>query len=80
MPFRPVNGPTTFIAFIHNINSMWKRLATLHSVIINEDTKTNIIVDDIVSVRILTAECKAFSLANLKGKAPRDWVIRSLDD
>jgi hypothetical protein len=45
----PVNGPATFIAFIHDIDSVWKDLACLHRVIINKDTNANIIVDDIVS-------------------------------
>ena len=27
MPFGPVNRPTTFIAFIHDVNSTWKDLA-----------------------------------------------------
>jgi hypothetical protein len=49
VPFGPVNGPATFIAFIHNVDSRWKSLATLHGVVINEDTNTNIIIDDIVS-------------------------------
>ncbi len=30
-------------------------------------------------VRMLTAACKAFSLANGKGTGTNDWVIRSLD-
>jgi hypothetical protein len=28
----------------------------------------------------LTAGCKAFSLANVKGIGTNDWVIKSLDD
>jgi hypothetical protein len=28
----------------------------------------------------LTAACKVFSLANGKGTATNDWVIKSLDD
>jgi hypothetical protein len=28
----------------------------------------------------VTAGCKAFSLANVKGTGTNDWVIRSLDD
>jgi hypothetical protein len=50
MLFGPVNGPAVFIALIHNVDSTWKSLATLHGVIINEDTNTNTIVDDIVSL------------------------------
>jgi hypothetical protein len=48
MPFGPVNGPATFIAFIHNVDSTWKDVAQLHGVVINKDTNTNIIIDDIV--------------------------------
>ncbi len=49
IPFGLVNGPATFIAFIHDVDSLWKELAHSHGVVINKDTNTNIIVDDIVS-------------------------------
>jgi hypothetical protein len=49
MPFAPTNGPTTFINFIHNIDSIWKELAKSYGLTINDDTNTHIIVDDIVS-------------------------------
>jgi hypothetical protein len=49
MPFGPTNGPATFINFIYNINSVWQRLATEQGVQIDEDTNTEIIIDDIVS-------------------------------
>jgi hypothetical protein len=49
MPFSPVNELATFIAFIHDINSSWKELAKSYGILINEDTNTNIIVDDILS-------------------------------
>ncbi len=49
MPFGPVNGPVTFINFIHDINSIWKELAKKHGLTINDDTNTRIIMDDIVS-------------------------------
>ena len=49
MPFGPVNGPATFIAFIHDMDSTWKALAAEHGITINEDTNPNIIVDDILS-------------------------------
>jgi hypothetical protein len=49
MPFGPVNGPGTFIAFIHDVDSSWKELATLYGILINKDTNTSIIVDDILS-------------------------------
>jgi hypothetical protein len=49
MPFGPINGPPTFIAFIHDLDSTWKDLARQRGVIIDKDTNTNIIVDDIFS-------------------------------
>jgi hypothetical protein len=41
MPFGPVNGPATFITFIHNINSSWKELACSYGVVIYEDKYHN---------------------------------------
>jgi hypothetical protein len=49
MPFGPTNGPATFINFIHDINSIWKKLMEEKGVLIDNDTNTKIIVDDIVS-------------------------------
>jgi hypothetical protein len=49
MPFGPTNGPATFINFIHDIDSIWKKEAQQQGVSINDDTNTKIIVDDIVS-------------------------------
>ncbi len=49
MPFVLVNGPATFIAFIHDVDSSWKELARSHGIEVDEDMNTNIIVDDIVS-------------------------------
>ncbi len=49
MPFGPTNGPATFINFIHNIDSQWKVLAEKSGLVINNDTNTKIIVDDIFS-------------------------------
>jgi hypothetical protein len=49
MPFGPVNGPATFIAFICDVDSSWKELARSYGISINDDTNTNIIVDDILS-------------------------------
>jgi hypothetical protein len=49
MPFRPTDGPATFINFIYDINSVWQKLATVKGVQINDDTNTKIIIDDIVS-------------------------------
>ncbi len=49
MPFRPTNGPATFVNFIYNIDSIWKKLATLRGVPVVDTTNTRIIIDDIVS-------------------------------
>ncbi len=55
MPFGPINGLPTFIAFIHDLDSTWKALARKHGIVINKDTNTNIIVDNIFSyVKTLT--------------------------
>jgi hypothetical protein len=49
MPFGPTIGPATFINFIHNVDSIWKKLAKSLGITIDNDTNTRIIVDDIVS-------------------------------
>ena len=49
MQFGPTNGPATFINFIHDVDSQWKALAQQSGLIINDDTNTKIIVDDIFS-------------------------------
>ncbi len=49
MPFGPINGPSTFIAFIHNVDSTWKDLAHLCGLSIDKDKNINISVDDILS-------------------------------
>ena len=49
MLFGPVNGPPTFIAFIHNVDSTWKDLARERGIVIDDDTNMTIIVDDIFS-------------------------------
>jgi hypothetical protein len=49
MPFGPINAPPTFIAFIHNLDSTWKDLARQRGVVIDKNTNTNIIVDNIFS-------------------------------
>jgi hypothetical protein len=64
MTFGPVNSPTTFIAFILDVDSLWKSLARQHGITINKDTNTNIIVDNILSyaktlpVALLYMECQ----------------------
>jgi hypothetical protein len=49
MPFGPMNVPATFIAFIHDVDSSWKELARSYGILIDEDTNTKIIVEDILS-------------------------------
>jgi hypothetical protein len=49
MPFGPVNGPPTFIAFIHDVDGTWKNLTRHNGITIDKDTNTNIIVDNILS-------------------------------
>lgn len=49
MPFGPVNGPATFIMIMHDVDATWKELACSKGITIDEDTNTNIIVDDILS-------------------------------
>ena len=49
MPFGPMNGPAMFINFIHDVNSQWKALAQQSGLVIDDNTNTKIIVDDIFS-------------------------------
>jgi hypothetical protein len=49
MPFGPTNGPVTFINFIHDINSQWKALAQQLGLVIDDNTNTKIIIDNIFS-------------------------------
>jgi hypothetical protein len=64
MPFRPTNGPATFINFIQDIDSQWEACAKSFGVVINDDTNTKIIVDNIfswetiINVALLYMECQ----------------------
>jgi hypothetical protein len=49
MAFGPVNRPSTFIAFIHDLDLTWKNLACSCGSTIDKNTNTNIIVDNILS-------------------------------
>ncbi len=49
MPFGPTKGPATFITFIHNISSQWKAMAQQKGLIIDDDTNTKIIINNIFS-------------------------------
>ncbi len=55
MPFGPVNGPTMFIMFAHDMDSSLKELAKSNGIIIDENTNTKLIVDDILSWAITYA-------------------------
>ena len=44
MPFGPINGPATFVNFIHDIDSVWKALAISMDVPIGDTTNTRIII------------------------------------
>jgi hypothetical protein len=64
MPFGLINGPLTFIAFIHDVNSTWPELVRENGIVIDDDTNTTIIVDDIFSyaktmvMTLLYMECQ----------------------
>ncbi len=49
MPFGPINGPATFVNFIYDIDSVWKEMAKELGIVIDNDTNTRIIINDIVS-------------------------------
>jgi hypothetical protein len=49
MPFGPTNGPATFVIFIYDIDSIWKKLTTSCGILIGDMTNTRIIINDIVS-------------------------------
>jgi hypothetical protein len=49
MLFGPTNGSATFINFIHDIDSQWKAIAQQKGLIIDDDTNTKIIINDIFS-------------------------------
>jgi hypothetical protein len=83
MPFSPVNGLPTFIAFIHDLDSTWKDLAHKLGIVINKDTKTNIIVDDIFSyakmltIALIYMECqlKVVQLQNLLLSLKKSFIF-----
>jgi hypothetical protein len=64
MPFGPVNSPSTFIAFIHDMDGTWKDVARSLGILIDEDMNITIIVDDIViwakqvTAALLYMECQ----------------------
>jgi hypothetical protein len=64
MPFGPTNKPSTFITFIHNIDSQWEAMAQQKGLIIDDDTNTKIIVNNIfswaksLSMALIYIECQ----------------------
>jgi hypothetical protein len=65
MPFGPVNGPTTFIVFMHDMDSRWKEVAASRGVKIDEDTNTRIIVDDLFNHGTSFRTCMTYLRAQL---------------
>lgn len=49
MPFGPVNGPSIFIDFMHDMDSTWKQLAIKREVPVGDDCNTRLIVDDLLN-------------------------------
>jgi hypothetical protein len=49
MPFGPTNGPVTFIAMIHNLDSVWKEIPIMEGLTIGRCINTTIIVEDILN-------------------------------
>ncbi len=49
MPFGPTNNPAMLIQMIHDLDSNWKASAAACGLAINDDTNTNIIVNDILN-------------------------------
>jgi hypothetical protein len=49
MPIGPTNGPATFINFIYDVDSQRKALVQQSGLLIDDDTNTKIIVNDIFS-------------------------------
>ena len=49
MPYGPINCPPVFISFIHDLDSTWKELASSEGIIINENTNSRIIDDEMFS-------------------------------
>ena len=47
MPFGPVNGPATFVIFVHDCQADWNDMAISQGVDVGNDTGSTIIIDDI---------------------------------
>lgn len=49
MPFGPVNGPSIFIGFMHDMQSRWNEVAAAEGIDTTADVGDRLIVDDILS-------------------------------
>jgi hypothetical protein len=49
MPFGPTNGPATFVTMIHDVDSVWKDVASSNGLNVGTNVDTRIIIDDIVN-------------------------------
>ncbi len=87
MPFGPMNGPAMFINFIHNVDSQWKALSQQSGLVIDDNTNTKIIVDNIFSWSDLLEKallymecqlciCQAYQLIELAQKLHLFQVVQ----
>ena len=83
MPFGPINGRPMFIAFIHDVDSTWKELARENGIVIDDDTNTTIMVEDIFSypktmvMALLYMECqlRVAQLQNLSLSLKKSFIF-----
>ena len=66
MPFGPTNGPSIFITFMHDLDSVWKKLATDRGITIDSNTNTRAIVDDVVSWSTILEKALAYMRCQLQ--------------
>jgi hypothetical protein len=93
MPFGLTNGPAMLIIFMHDIDSKWKALTQKLGLIINDNTNTKIIVDDILNLAKLLEMvlsyiecqlciCQAYQLSLSIGKSqffPKRFKLVRID-
>jgi hypothetical protein len=73
MPFGPTNRLATFINFLHDVNSKWKVPAQQSGIIINNNSNTKIIVDDIFSWAKLLEESLMYMECQLVSARPTNF-------
>ncbi len=49
MLFGPTNGPATFVTMIHDVDSVWKNVASSNGLNVDTNVDTRVIIDDIVN-------------------------------